>query len=87
VVVTHHAPTQWSWYDSPNTIKKLAYCNDLKSLFHEHDITIWFHGHTHKFKEVKEKNCTVAYLLIAISNGLANSVAMILKERVSVITG
>jgi len=53
VVVTHHAPTQWSWYDSPNKIKKLAYCNDLKSLFHEYDIAVWFHGHTHSIGDYR----------------------------------
>lgn len=47
IVVTHHAPTEWSWNDSPGALKKLAYCNDLKELFHEYDITAWFHGHIH----------------------------------------
>lgn len=35
VVVTHHAPSQWSWNKSPNDITKLAYCNDLKPLIHQ----------------------------------------------------
>ena len=47
VVVTHHAPTAWSWNDSPKALKKLAYCNDLKSFIHEYDIAAWFHGHIH----------------------------------------
>lgn len=47
VIVTHHAPSQWSWNDSPNALKKLAYCNDLKPLFHENEISAWFHGHIH----------------------------------------
>ncbi|MGR9087739.1 MAG: metallophosphoesterase [Gammaproteobacteria bacterium] len=47
VVVTHHAPSQWSWNESPNALKKLAYCNDLKPLMHEYDIAAWFHGHVH----------------------------------------
>ena len=47
VVITHHAPSQWSWNDSPNALKKLAYCNDLKPLLHEYEITAWFHGHIH----------------------------------------
>jgi predicted phosphodiesterase len=47
VVITHHAPTTWSWNDSPKALKKLAYCNDLKALFHEYDIAAWFHGHIH----------------------------------------
>jgi len=47
VVVTHHAPTEWSWDNSKNTLKKLAYCTDLRYLFHEYEIAIWFHGHIH----------------------------------------
>jgi len=47
VVITHHAPTEWSWNDAPGALKKLAYCSDLKELFHEYDITAWFHGHIH----------------------------------------
>lgn len=53
VVVTHHAPTQWSWYNSPNAIKKLAYCNDLKELFHDYEIAVWFHGHTHSMGDYR----------------------------------
>ena len=47
VVISHHAPTQWSWNRAPNAIKKLAYCNDLKYLMHEYPIDVWFHGHIH----------------------------------------
>lgn len=47
IVVTHHAPTEWSWDNSSNSLKKLAYCNDLKYLFHEYEIDAWFHGHIH----------------------------------------
>ncbi|MGZ8199866.1 MAG: metallophosphoesterase [Methylosarcina sp.] len=47
VVITHHAPSQWSWNESPNAVKKLAYCNDLKPLMHEYEIAAWFHGHVH----------------------------------------
>jgi len=47
VVITHHAPSQWSWNDSSNSLKKLAYCNDLKPLLHEYEIAAWFHGHVH----------------------------------------
>ncbi len=47
IVVTHHAPTEWSWDDSRNSLKKMAYCNDLKYLFHEYEIDAWFHGHIH----------------------------------------
>ena len=47
IVVTHHAPTEWSWDNSFNILKKLAYCNDLKYLFHEYEIDAWFHGHIH----------------------------------------
>jgi Icc-related predicted phosphoesterase len=47
VVITHHAPSQWSWNESAHALKKLAYCNDLKSLLHEYEIAAWFHGHVH----------------------------------------
>jgi predicted phosphodiesterase len=47
VVITHHAPSQWSWNESAYALKKLAYCNDLKSLLHEYEIAVWFHGHVH----------------------------------------
>ncbi len=47
VVVTHHAPTEWSWDDSKNRLKKIAYCTDLRYLFHEYEIEAWFHGHIH----------------------------------------
>ncbi len=47
IVVTHHAPSPWSWKDSPASLKKLAYCNDLRHLLHEYEITAWFHGHVH----------------------------------------
>ncbi|MDO9163469.1 MAG: metallophosphoesterase [Methylococcaceae bacterium] len=47
VVITHHAPSPWSWKDSSYALKKLAYCNDLRHLLHEYEITAWFHGHIH----------------------------------------
>jgi len=47
VVVTHHAPTFWSWQQEPESRVRYAYCNDLKSIMHVHDIAAWFHGHTH----------------------------------------
>ena len=47
VVITHHAPSFWSWNDSAYALKKLAYCNDLKPLLHEYEIDAWFHGHIH----------------------------------------
>jgi Icc-related predicted phosphoesterase len=47
VIVTHHAPSEWSWNDSPTALKKLAYCNDLKSLMHQYEISAWIHGHIH----------------------------------------
>ena len=53
VVVTHHAPTEWSWIKTPNAIKKLAYCNDLKPLFHEYEIAAWFHGHVHNLGDYR----------------------------------
>jgi len=53
VVITHHAPTEWSWIDTPNSLKKLAYCNDLKPLFHEYEIAAWFHGHVHNLGDYR----------------------------------
>ncbi|OAI14375.1 metallophosphoesterase [Methylomonas lenta] len=53
VVVTHHAPTEWSWIDTPNALKKMAYCNDLKPLFHEYEIAAWFHGHVHNLGDYR----------------------------------
>lgn len=47
VVITHHAPSQWSWNESARALKKLAYCNDLKPLLHEYEVAAWFHGHIH----------------------------------------
>jgi len=53
VVVTHHAPTEWSWIETPNALKKMAYCNDLKWLFHEYEIAAWFHGHVHNMGDYR----------------------------------
>ncbi len=47
VVVTHHAPTYWSWQERFDDPMLHAYCNDLKALLHKHDVAYWFHGHTH----------------------------------------
>lgn len=47
IVVSHHAPTEWSWDGAFGAVKKLAYCNDLRYLFHRYDISAWFHGHVH----------------------------------------
>ncbi|MFI3121156.1 MAG: metallophosphoesterase [Methylococcaceae bacterium] len=47
VVISHHAPSLWSWNGSALALKKLAYCNDLKPLLHEYEIAAWFHGHVH----------------------------------------
>lgn len=47
VVVTHHAPTFWSWDNRPSALNRFAYCNDLRELMYEYQITAWFHGHTH----------------------------------------
>ena len=60
VVVTHHAPTPWSWHESPGSIKRFAYCNDLKEIFHNYEITAWFHGHTHL---VSDYRCSGALIL------------------------
>ncbi len=53
VVITHHAPTEWSWIETPNALKKMAYCNDLKALFHEYEIAVWFHGHVHNMGDYR----------------------------------
>ena len=53
VVVTHHAPTFWSWDDSPKSLTRFAYCNDLKEIMHNHDISAWFHGHTHSVSDYR----------------------------------
>jgi predicted phosphohydrolase len=47
VVITHHAPSLWSWNDSAHALKKLAYCSDLKPLLHEYEVSAWIHGHVH----------------------------------------
>jgi predicted phosphodiesterase len=51
VVVTHHAPTPWSWRENPSHVRRYAYCNNLKEFFHQYDICAWFHGHTHAFSD------------------------------------
>lgn len=53
VIITHHAPSQWSWNDSPHALKKYAYCNDLKPLLHEYDVAAWFHGHVHSLGDYR----------------------------------
>jgi predicted phosphodiesterase len=47
VIVTHHAPTPWSWQENPNSLLRFIYCNDLREMMHTYDIAAWFHGHTH----------------------------------------
>jgi 3',5'-cyclic AMP phosphodiesterase CpdA len=51
VVVTHHAPTPWSWHGNPGHIKRHAYCSDLKEILHSFEIAAWFHGHTHSVSD------------------------------------
>ncbi|WP_232020515.1 metallophosphoesterase [Methylocaldum marinum] len=53
VVVTHHAPTPWSWPDSPSQIKRHAYCNDLREVLHSFEVAAWFHGHTHAVSDYR----------------------------------
>lgn len=60
VVVTHHAPTYWSWNSSPTSLMRYAYCNDLRELFHQHPIDVWFHGHIHS---VSDYRCADARIL------------------------
>ncbi|SMF94837.1 Calcineurin-like phosphoesterase [Methylomagnum ishizawai] len=47
VIVTHHAPSPWSWRDNPGDVKRHAYYSDLKEVLHSYEIAAWFHGHTH----------------------------------------
>ncbi len=47
VIVSHHAPTLWSWQENPNNLLRFIYCNDLRAIMHAYDIAAWFHGHTH----------------------------------------
>ncbi len=53
IIVTHHAPTSWSWNDSPYALKKFAYCNDLKAFLHEYEVAAWFHGHVHSISDYR----------------------------------
>lgn len=53
VVVTHHAPTHWSWDNSPSSLTRFAYCNDVRELIHQYEIQTWFHGHTHSVSDYK----------------------------------
>jgi len=53
VVVTHHAPTPWSWRDNPSQLKRYAYCNDLREVLHSFEIAAWFHGHTHAVSDYR----------------------------------
>jgi Icc-related predicted phosphoesterase len=60
IVITHHAPTPWSWHESPGNPRRYAYCNDLKELFHNYEIAAWFHGHIHL---VSDYRCAGAQIL------------------------
>jgi predicted phosphodiesterase len=51
VVITHHAPTFWSWGGSPLSPGRFSYCNDMRPLMYEHKIDAWFHGHTHNIRD------------------------------------
>ncbi|MCH9699471.1 MAG: metallophosphoesterase family protein [Gammaproteobacteria bacterium] len=51
VVITHHAPTFWSWGGSPMAPGRYSYCNDLRHLMYQHNIHSWVHGHTHQFRD------------------------------------
>ena len=51
IVVTHHAPTFWSWGGSPMAPGRYSYCNDLRGLMYQHNIDAWFHGHTHQIRD------------------------------------
>jgi Icc-related predicted phosphoesterase len=47
VVVTHHAPSELSWRERANELKRMAYCNNLDDLCTQYEIAAWFHGHIH----------------------------------------
>jgi len=51
VVITHHAPTFWSWGGSPMSPGRYSYCNDMRPLMYKHKIDAWFHGHTHQIRD------------------------------------
>jgi len=53
VVITHHAPSEWSWSDSPVRLKKLAYCNQLDDLIKQYEMALWIHGHVHHVFDYK----------------------------------
>lgn len=53
VVVTHHAPANWSWNKAPGDLKRMAYCNDLKGLLYENPVDVWFHGHVHGISDYR----------------------------------
>lgn len=60
VIVTHHAPTLWSWRESPSHLRRPAYCSDLKEILHSFEIAAWFHGHIHA---VSDYRCAGARIL------------------------
>lgn len=47
VVVTHHAPTPWSWRGDPESPVRHAYCNSLEDMLTRYNIDLWIHGHIH----------------------------------------
>jgi predicted phosphodiesterase len=51
VVVTHHAPSLQSWQERTNTLKRMAYCNDLNDLIVNHNVVLWIHGHVHSLND------------------------------------
>lgn len=56
VVVTHHAPTLKSWYNSADAdkdVRRYAYCNQLDDLIKNYDIALWIHGHIHSVSDYR----------------------------------
>lgn len=51
VVVTHHAPSKWSWDGEHGALREIAYCNDLDCLQHSKLAELWIHGHIHNVTE------------------------------------
>lgn len=53
IIITHHAPTFWSWGGSPMAPGRYSYCNDLRPLMYKYRIDAWFHGHTHQIRDYR----------------------------------
>jgi len=59
VVVTHHAPTPWSWRGDPDSPMRHTYCNSLEPLLSAYDIDLWIHGHIHWVSDYRSEGIRV----------------------------